>query len=192
MNIGYSLTTCFMFLFSASVNAQDDSSGIYKNGNDYSNGKLSLAINCETEKHKINLNDFFNKPYIIVKHNDSSYKFYKKEIFGYKICNGSIYRFNGKKELLLLNPSEQILIYKYILPNRTQGGSTNITNYYFSINAMAPVQLLTKTNLKKIFPGNEQFVDELDRIFKYNTELAAYDDYHKMYKINWIYQTTIK
>ncbi len=191
MKLKHSLSMGVMLLLFASANAQTDSSGIYKNGDDFSNGKLSLAINCETEKHKIKLNDFFNKPYVIVKHNDSSYKFYKKDIFGYKICNGSIYRFDGKKELLLFNSTEQILIYKYVIPNRTEG-LTNVTNYYFSINANSPVQLLTKANLKKAFPANQKFRDEIDRKFKYNTQLAGYDDEHKMYKINWIYQTTIK
>lgn len=182
------MITGYFVVFSINAAAQKDSSGIYKTGDDFISGKLSLAINCETEKHKITLNDLFNKPYIIVKHNDTSYKFYKKDIFGYKKCDGSIYRFDGKKELLLLNSTEQILIYKHILPNRTSGGLTNVTNFYFSINANSPVQLLTKANLKKAFAINEQFIDEIDKSFKYNTQLAAYDDYHQMYRINWIYQ----
>ncbi|TKK66314.1 hypothetical protein FC093_17160 [Ilyomonas limi] len=180
----------FSLAFNESVAAQNDSSGIYVNGNDFSSGKLSLAINCATEEHKIKLNDFFNKPYIIVKHNDSSYNFMKKDLFGYKMCNGNIYRFNGEKDLLLLNPAEQILIYSHI-PNRTRG-LTNVTSYYFSINATSPVQLLTKKNLKRAYAANQKFVNEIDRKFKYNTELAAYDKYHSVYKINWIYQITIK
>ena len=63
--------------------SQNDSSGIYINGDDFKKGKLSFAINCSTEKHKIKLNDFFSLPYIIVIHNDSSYKFYKRDIFGF-------------------------------------------------------------------------------------------------------------
>ncbi len=176
-----------MLLLFASANAQADSSGIYKNGDDFSNGKLSLAINCETEKHKIKLNDFLMKPYIIVKHNDSSYKFFKKDIFGYKSCEGSIFRFVKNEAYILLNPDEKILIYKYNTANASRG-LTNATSYYFSEDANSSVKLLTKTNLKKAFPANQKFRNEIDRKFKYNTQLAAYDDEHKMYKINWIWQ----
>ena len=101
--------------------AQKDNTGIYRNGDDFAKGKLSLAINCKTEKHKIKSNDFLSLPYIMVKHNDSSYKVYKKHIFGYKMCDGSVYRFDNKKELLLLNPTEQILIYKHIIAKPLTG-----------------------------------------------------------------------
>ena len=38
------------------VIAQKDSSGIYKTTEDFQQRKLSYAINCKTEKHKINPN----------------------------------------------------------------------------------------------------------------------------------------
>ena len=167
--------------------AQKDNSGIYRNGDDFAKGKLSLAINCKTEKHKIKLNDFFSLPYIIVKHNDSSYKLYKKDIFGYKMCDGSVYRFDNKKELLLLNPTEQILIYKHIIA-KPPTGLNNVTNYYFSLGSNSPVKLLTKSNLKAVFPGYNKFYESLNTEFKYNTQLAKYDDNHKIFRLNWLYQ----
>ena len=167
--------------------AQKDSSGIYRHGNDFEKGKLSLAINCKTEKHKIKLNDFFSLPYIIVMHNKRSYKFYKKNIFGYKVCDGSVYRFDNKKELLLLNATEPIFIYKHIVA-KPPTGLTNVTNYYFSIGANSPVKLLTKSNLKTTLPGNNKFRESLDTEFKYNSQLAKYDDHYKIFRINWLYQ----
>ena len=38
------------------ANAQKDSSGVYLNATDFMQRKLSYAINCKTEKHKINPN----------------------------------------------------------------------------------------------------------------------------------------
>ncbi len=181
------LVLILSLLITCNAFAQKDSSGIYRNGDDFAKGKLSLAINCKTEKHKIKLNDFFSLPYIIVNHNDSSYKLCKKDIFGYKVCDGSIYRFDNKKELLLLNPTELIFIYKHIVA-KPSTGLTNVTNYYFSIGANSPVKLLTKPNLKTTFPGNNKFHKSLDTEFKYNTQLAKYDDHHKIFRINWLYQ----
>lgn len=166
--------------------AQSDSSGVYLTGSDFKSGKLSLAIDCRTEKHRIKLNDFFGKPFIIVKHKDSSYKLQKGEIFGFKTCDGTIIRFSKKKELVLLNPSETILIYRHDHAEPPKG-KTNVTNYYFSTGADSPVLLLTKSNLKKAFPDQHLFHQQIDLHFRYNTELAAYDAFHKMYKLNWIF-----
>ncbi|MBE7170456.1 MAG: hypothetical protein INR73_07695 [Williamsia sp.] len=167
--------------------AQKDSSGVYLTGEDFQQRKLSYAINCNTEQHKIKLNDFFGKSYITVKHFDSSYKLNKNQIFGYKTCDGEIVRFLEKKELVLLNADETILIYRHEV-SKPGKGQTNVTNYYFSKDALSPAQSLTIKNVKKAFPDNHAFHMKLDEMFKYNTELAVYDDFHKMYKLNWIFK----
>jgi hypothetical protein len=98
-------------VLSSLVKAQQDSSGIYKTADDFAANKLSFAINCKTEKHKIYLNDFFNKPYITVKHNDSTYKIFRKDIYGYHFCNGETYRIVNRYDIRVLNPGEYIIIY---------------------------------------------------------------------------------
>lgn len=170
----------------SSVVAQKDSSGVYITADDFSQRKLSYAINCTTEEHKIKLNDFFGKSYITVKHKDSSYKLFKAKIFGYKTCDEEIVRFQNGKELVLLNATGSILIYRNEVSIPAKG-RTNVTNYYFSKNAGSPALSLTTSNLKKAFPDNHPFHMKLDELFKYNTDLAVYDDFHKMYKLNWVY-----
>lgn len=168
-----------------STYAQTDSSGIYLSGQDFKNNKMAYAINCKSESHKIKLNDFFAKPYITVIHNDSSYKLSKAKIFGYKTCDGQIIRFLGKKELVLVNPTESILIYRHDVVHPAKG-KTNVTNYYFSKDAVSAVEALTLKNVKKAFADNHSFHEKIDASFKYNTELAEYDGFHKIYKLNWI------
>ena len=172
-----------------SAYGQTDSSGIYLTGQDFKIHKMAYVINCKTESHKIKLNDFFGKPYITVIHNDSGYKLLKAKIFGYKTCDGQIVRFLGKKELVLLNPTESILIYRNEVTHPPKG-KTNVTNYYFSKDAISVAEPLTIKNVKKAFPGNHSFHEKLDALFKYNTELAEYDDFHKAYKLNWILKTS--
>ncbi len=178
-------------ILSSVINAQNDSSGIYFSAQDFVNHKLSYAINCNSEKHRIRLNDFFNKPFITVKHLDSSYRLYKNKVFGFRTCGGNTIRFDKQKELILLNPGEAILIYRHDVAKPPKG-LTNVTNYYFSIGAYAPVQSLTFKNLKKALPDNQKFYQEIDSMFKYNTELTAYDNHSKMFMLNWIYKHSLE
>ena len=48
------------------------------------------------------------------------------------------------------------------------------------------------TKLKKAFPDNHAFHDALDVNFKEDKELINYDDFHKLYKVSWVYKNTVK
>ncbi len=165
--------------------------GIFKTGKDYKEGRLSFIIDCKSKKDKILLNDFFDKKYITVKENDSTYKLLKSNIYGYKTCNKNVYRFLNKKELLLLNSGEEILIYIRQLP-KPPAGRTNVTNYYFSVGPESEAQELTIRKLKNAFQDNTKFQLLIDSNFKYNMDLAAFDENNKMYKINWLLKNTEK
>lgn len=178
-------------VLSSVVKAQHDSSGIYKTADDFAANKLSFTINCKTEKHKIYLNDFFNKPYITVKHNGSTYKIFRKDIYGYHFCNGETYRIANRYDIQVLNPDEYIIIYRRNITHPPTG-KTNVTNYYFSKGPYSTVQQLTFKNLKKAFSENQKFYQQLDSMFKYNTELAAYDNQQKMYVINRVYKQSLE
>ena len=173
------------------ANAQNDSSGIYKTADDFATKKLSFAINCKTEKHKIYLNDFFNKPYITLKHNDSTYKIFRKDIYGYRFCNGETFRILDRYDIQVLNPDEYIIIYRRNITHPPTG-KTNVTNYYFSKGPFSTVQQLTFKNLKRTFSENQKFYQQLGNMFKYNTELATYDNEHKMYVINRVYKLSLE
>ena len=163
--------------------AQGVSSGVYKTVGDFKTGTLSLSIDCKTESHKINLNDFFGKSYITVVHEGKDYKFEKKDIYAYQLCNGNAYRFlSNTKEAVILNPKEQVILYKHEMA--AGKGNPKITHYYFSKDAASPIQELTIANLKAAFPDNHKFHDAIESNFKSDADLSAYDRFHKMYKIN--------
>ena len=176
---------CTSFVFALNVFAQKDSSGIYKTASDFSTKTLSLAINCKTESHKIKINDIFSQDHITVVHDGKSYDFKKSDIYGYKLCNGETYRFSGNIDYLVMNPYETILLYKVEIM-QTKASAPKVYSYYFSKDVSSPLQELTKANLKAAFPGNHKFHDELDSNFKSDSELTAYDSFHKMYKVNHI------
>lgn len=178
------ILTCALLLFNRNSFAQKDSSGIYKTVEDFQNRKLSYAINYKTEKHKINDFVLFNDAVIKVKHHDTAYTLQKSETYGYRDMKGEEYRFVDNKEYKILNPGEPLLIYVYQHPSHSpKEASKYEPMYYFSIDASATPQGLTKANLKAAFPDNHKFHDALDAQFKDDDELYAYDSFHKMYKL---------
>ncbi len=175
-----------------SVIAQKEQArGIYKTSDDFTKGNLSFDNNCKKRISKIKLNDFLSRPYITVKLSDSSLKISKRSIYGYINCRNQFFRFNGKQELLLLNAGEQILIYKHII-SKPPTGRTNVTNYYFSLGVSSPVVKLTIKNLKNAFPANLPFHHIIDGNFKYNTDLAGFDEANKIYKINSLLKESLR
>ena len=164
--------------------------GIYKTSDDFIKGILSFDNNCKSTK--IRLNDFFMNPYITVRENNSSLTLLKSDVFGYRNCNNEIFRFKGKRELLLLNPGGQILVYKLTNNNPPAGSRTNVTNYYFSLGVNSPVEKLTIKNLKTAFPANLSFHHLIDENFKYNTDLAGYNKPNDIFKINQLLEESLK
>jgi hypothetical protein len=184
--------TVLLLIISFNLFAQKERvRGIYRTSDDFSKGNLSFDNNCNNKDTRIRLNDFFSKKYITVKKGDSSLKLLKNDIFGYRNCNNEIFRFKGKIELFLLNAGEQILIYKHIV-SKPPTGRTNVTNYYFSLGVNFLVQTLTIKNLKNAFPVNLFFHNLIDKNFKYNTDLAAFDEANKIYKINLLLKESLR
>jgi len=91
------------------------------------------------------------------------------------------------KNYMVLNAKESIVIYKYQhLGHSPKEAEKYTPTYFFTTGSYDVLQELTKLNLKKAFPANHPFHDALDATFKDDKELISYDDFHKMYKVNWL------
>ena len=179
-----------MIFITSSCFSQIVNSGIYFTAEDYLKHKLSFVINCKTEKHKIKSDLIFHQKKISIKHNDSTYTYPKDSIYGIKYCDGSIVRIYNNSEYPLINPNETIKIYKVV----SKGGGKNnlsVTKYYFSKDYKSKIVKLTISNIKSAFPGNHKFHDLIDREFHNDRELATYDDFHKIMKINRVLQNSL-
>ena len=185
------LMTVSAILTFSSTMAQKDSSGIYNTASDFQQQKLSYAINYKTEKHKINDNLLFKDAEIKVKHDGKTYLLNKDNTYGYRSTKGEDFRFVNRKAYKILNPGESLIIYAYWHPsNSTKGTIHFISDYYFSTDASSIPLALTKGNLKTAFPTNHKFHDALDTQFRSDEELYVYDDFHKVYKLNRIYDNS--
>lgn len=173
--------------------AQKDSSGIYKTASDFRQNKLSYAINYKTEKHKIKDNILFHGSEIKVVHEGQTYKLDKNSTYGYKSTQGEVFRFVDNNEYKVLNPGESPMLYAYKHPtSATKGNFHYVSDYYFSTDASSVPQPLTKENLKAAFPNNHKFHDALEANFKNDADLASYDSFHKMYKVNHLLEVSQK
>lgn len=186
------IAVTFLILKSTLGFSQKDSSGIYFTANDYVKHKLSFAINCETQKHKIKSDMIFRSKEISIKHADSTYTYPKDSIYGIKYCDGSIVRVYNNSEYPLINPDEKIMIYKVVSGSSGKGGSGVKTTYYFSKDTKSKIQELTIYNVKAAFPDNHKFHDLMDMDFHSNDELTAYDSFHKIMKINRVLQNSLE
>jgi hypothetical protein len=179
-----------LLLSSVVGHSQTNNSGIYLSLADYQKEKLTYEIDCSKEKHKIKLNEFFNKPYITVIHDGKKYSHQKNDIYGFKDCNNKIFRFYKNKEYQI-EESGNIIIYS-LERNETQGkGFKLVKDYYFSTAADNVINTLSVENLKRAFPDNHKFHDLLDENLK-DGDASAYDSFHKMYKVNHLYQASLK
>ncbi len=92
-----------------------------------------------------------------------------------------------------LNAGEPIVIYQYTQPaSPPKTAGQYPIKYFFTTSSSDVLQPLTLYNLKKAYPDNHPFHDALDANFKQDKELVAYDDFHKMYKIDHLLEMNSK
>lgn len=170
--------------YAAQATAAEKSSGVYKTAADYQSGRLTAEGSCDSKKHKLELHDVLGKPYVHVTHDGEKTKYMKSDLFGFRSCDGKEYRFVAGREYLILE-ARTVYLYRHerSVP-QPRGGSRNEPAYFFSVGGDGGVLPLTMANLKRAFPTNHRFHDDLDRTFGTDQDLIRYDDFHKMYKVN--------
>lgn len=160
--------------------------GVYLNASDFRDGKLAYVIDCSAKKSNIKLNLLLDKAYITIAQDGQPIKLNKADIFGYKDCDGNTYRFVGKRRYTILNPNEEILLYKF----QTAGSKNQQAQVLYKFSKLRDQQVydLTIDNLKRAFADNPKFHDQLTAVFNSDNELTKYDSFYKIYRVNRVYQ----
>jgi hypothetical protein len=184
-----SVAAIAVLLFSAASMVQaatPKSSGVFLTADDYKNVRLSFEGDCSSKTHKLELHDVLTKPYIDVTHETEKHRYAKSELFGFRACDGRDYRFVSNREYQILEARE-LYIYAQEVSVSHGKGMHSVREYYFSAGSNGPVLGLTLENLKQAFPDDHRFHDSLDATFGAVQPLAAYDDFHKMFKVNRLF-----
>lgn len=176
------MITAFLLSMCGLVTAQSTTSGVYKTYEDYMNQKMAYAIDCKTEKHKIKLNEFPNKPFIKVIHDGMPHEIPKDSVFGYQLCDGNFVRFADNTDYHLIERGD-VWLYKKLQVKAPKGAPEPNLNFFTATGQEKPMPL-TMENLKKAFPENHKFHDDLTAQFKNDKELMAFDSFHKKTKLN--------
>jgi hypothetical protein len=160
-------------------------SGIYMNMEDYKQKKLTYESDCD-KRNKIRLHDLFGSSTMLtIVHEGKKYSYKKSDVYGFKDCDNKVYRLY-KNEVYAIAEAGDIYIYTQT-ENITQTKGFKVVNvYYFSAGADGEVLRLNMNNLKRAFAGNDKFLELLDASFV-TSALSAYDELHKMYKVNYIF-----
>lgn len=165
----------------------DGARGIYLTADDFTNGRLTSESDCASPGHKIELHDVLKKPYIHVTHAGETRRYEKREVYGFRSCRGVDYRFVGNDEYQILE-ARGLSIYAVELPAREGEDLAvdreTVRRYFFSVGAGGQVLRLSRDNLKRALPENHTFHDSLDQMFATDQDLALYDTFHKMFKVN--------
>ena len=167
----------------ASGTADSTSSGIYLTAGNYAAGTLTHAIDCRTATHKIDRHTFLNRPYIDVEHEGQRSRYQKREIYGFRDCDGWDVRSVDGREYRVLAAGALTLYARESYISRTKGSPQQIVTYHFSTSPAGPVQPLTRGTLRRAFSENHRFHDLLDATFQSDAALADYDNFHREYKI---------
>ena len=181
------LLASFLLIAQGASGSVNDASGVYLTAADYQRGYLTAESDCKSPGHKIELHDVLNKPYIHVTHHGETRKYVKSEVYGFRTCDGRDYRFVANREYRILEV-KTAAIYSVQLPDREGEdlavGKEEVFDYFFSVGAEGPILRLTRQNLRQAFPDNHRFHDALDQTFRTDAELAQFDAFHKMFKVN--------
>ena len=92
-------------------------------------------------------------------------------------------RIVGGQRYMLLNPCEDILLYK----QEVRVNKWISYHYFFSKEIDSPAMKLTKANLKLAYPEDVEFRQKLDEIFSNDSQLIRFDGLYNMYVVNWLY-----
>lgn len=179
------------FITIHTVSAQ---SGIYYAEDNFKNRLTNYQIPCPKELSPEKLYDFYSKKYILLSKAEALKKFKKKDIWGYKDCQGFDYKIIHNIHYRILEDDALIM---FSLNYDTDANFRDfqrgmISKYYFSKDLSSPIELLNLDNLKKVFKDNNTFIQNVVRYLKTpHPCLHCYDDHDKTYIVNELLKETL-
>ena len=172
----------FMAFFIQNAAANGQSAGLYLTLQDYMNHKLSYTT---VGNDKLKVSGLFGSSTVVLTHDGKKQVFAKSEIFGYS-KDGQDYRFFNNVEYRILS-AKGFLIYSRSTLVQQGKGPKPTEQYYFSSGLSDPIQPLNIANIKGVYAKYPKFTYAVERQFKNDGDLVAYDSYNKQYKIAWLY-----
>ena len=164
----------------------DHRSGLYLSAADFQRARLEHPIDCRTARHVIDRHTVLRNSYIDVEHEGQRFRHEKRDIFGYRDCDGRDIRFveGAEYEVVEAGP-----VYIYTSERIEHRGRPykRVTVFSFSVTPDSALLTLTAVNLKRAYPSERRFHVLIDAAAQRGDDLSAYDDVHKTYRINLLF-----
>ncbi len=138
-------------------------SGIYYAESNYKRKITNYQIPCINKLTSEESYNFYNKKYIKLSKAEQVKKFNKKEVWGYRDCQGFDYRLVQNLHYKILE-DDALVLYKidYAIQSRFNDFLRGvIPKYYFSNDIKSEIVLLNITNLKKVYSNNAEFIRKI-------------------------------
>lgn len=173
-----------IFCFSIGAFSQ---SGIYYAEANYKRKISNYQIPCPNKLSSEELYNFYNKKYLKLSKAEQIKKFNKKEVWGYRDCKGFDNRLVHNLHYKILE-DDALVIYKIdyaVNSNYKDFLRGVIPKYYFSKDIKSDIFLLDKTNLKKVYSNNAEFIRKVEKYLESPQScIHCYDAHDKTYIVN--------
>lgn len=151
------------------IKGPDANCGIYSTAEDRAAGKLSIAINCRVEDHKMKIGFVREKSAIRIERKDESHSFLHSDLYGYRDCDGNEFHFYDGRRYELMNPGEPVAIYRVFEPK----GKRRVARFVFTFES-DDLKPLTLKSFNDMFSDEPLFLEKLHMLARNNFELVKY------------------
>ena len=165
-------------------------SGVYLTAADFTARRLTHEIDCRVATHKIDRHTFLKRSYVDVTHGDERMRHAKRDIFGYRGCDGADVRFADGREYRVLSTAPLLLYERRSLKRRGRSAYTAV-EYRFSTWADAPLRPVTRAEIKRAFPDNHELYRLLDEEVRSDQELMVFDALRREYRVSQLLARSI-
>lgn len=159
-------------------NAGNVCPGIFSSAEDYQKNIISIV--ADTTQHKaIRIDDFFFRPYVLIKTSNGKQKIPQNDVFAVRMPNNTVYRIVNNANYQLLDTS-CICIYskekRISIPKRTAHSIRyeykKVIEFFFSTAISDSIQQLNMTNLRLTLLRDKEFDNKLTSHFQTEESLV--------------------
>ncbi len=160
--------------------------GVYVNAGDLQKNNATIDGRPAAGIGNVRLRGGFNASQeFTVVHGGTTTKYAKTKVYGFRDASNISYRFYANTSYKIAEQGN-VFIYTREEHIAQSKGYTTETRYFFSNGPEGRILPLTVGNLKNEFRANEKFTDLMDSYFT-NNNVAEYDNIHKIFKVNYVF-----
>jgi len=157
----------------------DYANGIYLSDSDYTNHHLFHGFNKKSSVHSfIELREHLHQ--IWIKAEDSTYKFYFSDIWGYR-KDGEDWRVYDEVAYRI---EDTVQVCIYTVPDFANGAAD--VSHFFSKNLTSQVHILSKNDLLEVYHSNAAFVEKVKEL-KWDETILKWNKKKQRYQfVDWL------